>query len=171
LLRTPKSAGPAVTAVIVSVASPVFVIVTVWGSPLVATYWLGKMTLDGAGTRTGATGVLPATSIVCGLPGPLSLTVTFALGLPCAVGVSVTLIWQLALGARLAPHMLVVAKSAAFVPLVPMLEIVNVALPVLVRVTVCGGLVLPTACSPSCWKKQVGADVSRQTSRSHSAHS
>jgi hypothetical protein len=56
LLITPKSAGLGVTAVIVSAALPVLVTVTVWGRPLVPTYWLGKVTVDGDAFTTGAFG-------------------------------------------------------------------------------------------------------------------
>jgi hypothetical protein len=57
-----------------------------------------------------------------------------------AVGVKVTLIVQLAPAATLAPQVLVWAKS----PLAATLEMFRAALPVLVSVTVCGALVVPT---------------------------
>lgn len=56
LLITPKSAALGVTAVITNVAPPVLVTVTVWGSPLVPTYWLGKVTVDGDVLTTGTFG-------------------------------------------------------------------------------------------------------------------
>jgi len=67
----------------------------------------------------------------CGLPEALSVTFKVPVRVPDAVGVKVTLIVQLALGASELPHVLVSAKS----PLAEMPLMVNDALPVLVRVT------------------------------------
>jgi hypothetical protein len=66
--------------------------------------------------------------------------VTAPVLVPAAVGLKVTLRMQLALGARLGPQVLVWEKS----PLAVMLAIVRVALPVLVRVRLCGRLLVPT---------------------------
>lgn len=59
---------------------------------------------------------------------------------PVAAGVKVTLIEQFAFTARvelLAGHVLVCAKSLAFVPVTVMLEIVSGEVPELVSVTLC----------------------------------
>jgi len=58
-LSCAKSEVLVVTPVILSVAVPVFVIVTFCGSPLVPTYWLGKVMLVGEILAAGAGGVLP----------------------------------------------------------------------------------------------------------------
>jgi hypothetical protein len=62
---------------------------------------------------------------------------------PLAVGVKVTLRVQEALAATLEPQVLVSEKS----PLVLMPLMLRVALPVLLRVTFCGLLLVPTACA------------------------
>jgi hypothetical protein len=59
---------------------------------------------------------------------------------PEAVGVNVTLIVQLALGPKVDGQLLTLTKSA----LISMLLMVNVAFPVLVRVTACAALEVPT---------------------------
>jgi hypothetical protein len=70
----------------------------------------------------------------------LSLTVTAPARGPDAVGVKVTLIVQLAPLARLVPQVFFCAKS----PLVVMLAMLKTALPVLLRVTIKGALVVWT---------------------------
>jgi hypothetical protein len=70
--------------------------------------------------------------------------VTAAVRLPPAVGLNVTLIVQLAPPATLPPHVFVSEKSPAFVPVTPMLEI-DSGPPVLLSVTTCAALALPTA--------------------------
>jgi hypothetical protein len=74
----------------------------------------------------------------------LSVIVTDAARLPAAVGVNVTLIVQLAPPATLAPHVFVCEKSPAFVPVIAML-VIDSGPPVLLNVTTCGALALPTA--------------------------
>jgi hypothetical protein len=68
LFTTPKSLGLADTEVNVRFAVPVLVTVTLWGRPVVPTYWLGKLTFDGEMEATAA-GELPIKVIGCGLPG------------------------------------------------------------------------------------------------------
>ena len=61
---------------------------------------------------------------------------------PFVFGENVTLIVQFAPAATLVPHVDVIPNwPAAFIE-----EMVSAILPVLVRVTVCGALVVPTAC-------------------------
>jgi hypothetical protein len=77
----------------------------------------------------------------------LSVIVTEALLAPVAVGSNVTLILQFepaASVAGLCGHGLVCVKSALFAPVMAILVIASGALPVLVRVTICGELVVPT---------------------------
>jgi len=69
---------------------------------------------------------------------------TEAVRLPGAPGVNVTLAVHIASGATEFPHVLVTEKSPAFVPDTTMLVMVKVAVPVLVRLTVCAALVVPT---------------------------
>jgi len=74
----------------------------------------------------------------------LSVMAREAVRLPLAEGVKVTLMVQLELAAREAPQLLVWAKSPALEPERAMLVRVKGALPELVRVTACVGLVAPT---------------------------
>jgi hypothetical protein len=64
-----------------------------------------------------------------------------AVRFPRAEGVNITAIVQLAPAATELPHVLVSAKSLALVPVTVMLVMLKVALPVLLRVTVCAVLV------------------------------
>jgi len=72
----------------------------------------------------------------------LSVTVMMPVREPVAVGVKVTLMVHDALAARLVPQLLVSEKS----PLTVMLEIARVAPPGLLRVTLCGLLLVLNAC-------------------------
>jgi hypothetical protein len=67
-----------------------------------------------------------------------------------AVGSNVTLILQFAPAANvvgLTGQVFVCAKSPLFAPVMAMLVIVSAALPVLVKVTLCAVLVVPTGCA------------------------
>jgi len=90
--------------------------------------------------------LVPERATVWGLPVALSEMLSAPLRAPLAVGAKVTLAVQLCPGlSRLfngaAAHVLVWRKS----PLVVIAVIVRIAVPVLVIVTVCGLLVVPTA--------------------------
>ena len=78
--------------------------------------------------------MLPATPLL------LSVMVSVPVSGPAAVGEKVTLIVQAALAARLPPQLLVSPKFA----LVAMVAMVSAALPVLLKVTGCDPLVVPT---------------------------
>jgi hypothetical protein len=72
---------------------------------------------------------------------------TLAVRAPVAVGLNVTLMAQFAFAASVAGltgHVFVCVKSLAFVPVTLTLVIVSGALPLLVKVTACAALVLPT---------------------------
>lgn len=69
-----------------------------------------------------------------------------ALRAPRAEGAKITLIVQLAPAAREGPQLLVWVKSEAPILLIVRLLIESVVVPVLVKVRVCGELVLPTSC-------------------------
>ena len=133
--------SPAVTMlVIVKAAVPVLVNVTGCAALVVPKAWLEKVRLRADKLATGAGRPSPARPIVCGLPTALSVRVTEPYRLPGAVGVKVTDIVHAIPGATLGPQVLVWAKS----PLAAMVVMFKAALPVFVRVTVWGALVLPT---------------------------
>ena len=83
---------------------------------------------------------VPLRLIVWGLLEALSVTVTVPVRVPDAVGLKVTLMLQLAPAASELPHVVVSAKS----PLIPILVIVKLAVPELVRVADWALLVVPT---------------------------
>ncbi len=70
-----------------------------------------------------------------------------AVRLPVADGAKVTLTVQLLLGVTVAPEHVsaLLAKSPAFVPVMVTVEMVRLALPLLVSVTVLAALVVPTS--------------------------
>ena len=82
----------------------------------------------------------PPRATSCGLVGALSVIVSWPVRLPAAVGVNVTSITQLAPAAKLLPQVLSCAKS----PLTLMPAIRRTAVPVLLRVTACAALAIPT---------------------------
>jgi len=126
--------------VIIKAAVPVSLNVTVCGALVVPKAWLGKVRLRVDKLATGAGRPSPARPIVCGLFTALSVRVTEPYRLPGAVGVKVTVIVHEIPGATLAPQVLVWAKF----PLAAMVVMFKAALPVFVRITVWGALVLPT---------------------------
>ncbi len=84
---------------------------------------------------------VPVSHTLCGLPDALSATVTEPDRVPTAAGVKVTLMVQLAPGARELPQVFVSAKS----PVIVITEIVSGALPVFESVVLWMGLVVPTS--------------------------
>jgi hypothetical protein len=90
---------------------------------------------------------VPSSAIVCGLPLAFVLMVTDAARLPTVVGLKVTVITQFAPLLTLPPQLSLRVKSPAFAPVSVMPEIVSVAPPLLVSVTVCAALVVPTSCA------------------------
>jgi hypothetical protein len=109
----------------------------------VPTACAGKVNEAGERLTTGGAAPVPVklTVWVAGLA--LSVIVKAPLLEPAAVGVKVTLRVQLALAATLEPQVLVWEKS----PLAVMLVMLRVALPVLLSVTLCALLLVPTACA------------------------
>src|SRR6516162_3421870 len=112
----------------------------VWAAP---TLWPPKFRLFGLSCTP--TVPVPLRLTVCGLPGALSLTDNVPVRLPCCLGANVTAIVQLARMAKLEPQVLVCPKS----PVVAMLAIASIAVPLLVNVTDCAGLVVFTSCVPN----------------------
>src|SRR5436190_940490 len=103
----------------------------------------------GESETAGAGGVPePLSARACGLPLASSAIWTLALRAPCAPGVKVTEIVQCAPAASVAGQSSLSPKSPAFVPAMPMLEIARGAVPVLVSVDVCAGLVELTGREP-----------------------
>ena len=125
---------------------PELVSVTLCAELVVVMSWPVKVRLVGESVTAGATPV-PLSGMLWGLPDALSVTEREAWRAPVAVGLNVMLIVQLAPAATLDPHVLVSEKSPLFVPVMVMPEPlkVSVALPVLVKVTVCAELVVPTS--------------------------
>ena len=92
---------------------------------------------------------VPVNGIVWGLPGALSVTDRFAVREPVAAGRKVTLMLQFAPAARVAPQVVVLAKSAAFVPVNAMLVMLMVEFPVFDNVTARELLVVLITCTPN----------------------
>ena len=84
---------------------------------------------------------VPLSETVCGLPVALSVTEIVPLVLPVIVGAKLTLMVHELPAATLVPQLFVCVKPA----LVAIPEMVSVALPLLVSVTGCDWLVVPTA--------------------------
>ena len=91
---------------------------------------------------------VPERLTFCGLPLTLSEMLTEAVRLPLTKGVNVTLIVQREKAPNDLPQVLVSEKSLAFVPVTVMLVMPKAPLPVLLRVTVCAALVVPTGWLP-----------------------
>lgn len=141
-LATPKS-PVAATLATVRGASPLFVTLTVCAVLVVPTRCElnVRLVLDRVGT--GATPVpLRSTTWV---PGASEVIVRLPVRSPLAVGANLTSIVQLKLAPRVAAQLLVGMKSPLFVPVMVTPEIFSVAVPLLVRVTACGALVVPTS--------------------------
>jgi len=102
----------------------------------------GKLRLVAERLTTGARPT-PLRLTVWGLLRALSVSVSTPARSPAAVGVKVTLIVQPAPAATEPPQVLVWAKS----PPVPMVRGVRAPFPVLVSVSVCGGLEIDTVCA------------------------
>lgn len=125
VLSEPKSPGLAATLLIVNGVAALFVTVTLCGNPVVPTYWLENVIVEGDTPTMPLP--LPASAIACGLPGASSTMFTAAFRAPIAAGVNVTLIEQLAPAARLEPQLFVCEKSEAFVP-ATLIELIFVVL-------------------------------------------
>jgi hypothetical protein len=128
------------------VVAPVLVRITVCALLVVPTVWIEKIKPAGAKlTADPAATPVPAKVTVFGPSGTLSEILRLPLRVPAAVGVKTTLTVQFFPAATLVPQLLVCVKS----PLAAILEIFSVALPLLVRITVCAALVVPTGCLPN----------------------
>ena len=144
------------TVVIVSVALPEFVKVTICAALTIPTDTFPNAIL-GVERLTAAFAPVPESATVWGLPAALSATLRDAVRVPAAAGVKVTPIVQVAPAATLAPHVLVWVKSPALAPETAMPETSSEALPVLVRVTDRTVLDVETAWLPK--ERLLGAKV------------
>jgi hypothetical protein len=104
-----------------SVAFPLLLMEMASGGLDVPTSRLLKTKLPGKRVIAGALMPMPLRGTVCGLPTALSTIMMAPMRVPVAVGVNVTRMLQLARAARLAPQLLVCAKS----PLAVMLRLVT----------------------------------------------
>src|SRR5947209_3517400 len=131
--------------VMLRVAVPLLVRVTVCTGLVVLRRWSPKARLVGAKVTAGAMPV-PASDTDCGLLAASSVMVTVAVRALAAVGVNVTFFPYPTPFRSVAPFVQVVpaamAKSPGFKPARAMLVMLRVAVPLLVRVTVCTGLVV-----------------------------
>lgn len=91
---------------------------------------------------------VPERPTVCGLPPPLSAVWSVPVRAPLARGVNVTPIEHDAPAPSAEPHVVVLAKSAAFAPVIPMFAMLRSAVPMFVTVTVLVALVWPTCTLP-----------------------
>jgi hypothetical protein len=92
---------------------------------------------------------VPVSAIDCGELVVVSLMVIAAVIAPAVVGAKCPWMVQFAPAARLVPQLLENANADAFVPVTVMLLMSRAALPVLVKVTLCEGLVDPTCKLPN----------------------
>jgi len=125
------------------------VLVTVMSCPalVVPTVCDGKVKPDAGeiDTADAAAAPVPVSAIACGLPIALSAMETEAVRTPDAVGSKVTLIVQVALAARLVPHVSVCEKSPASDPVIEIPEMFRAVAP-FVSVMSSAVLVVPTVC-------------------------
>ena len=133
----------AVTLEMARAALPVLVNVTVCAALMLPTAWLLNVSVLVERLTTGTASPMPDSGTVCVLPATfpvLSVTVRVPVLVPAAVGVNVTLIVQVVLAERIEPHVLLWLKS----PAATMLEMLNGASPVLLKITCCAALATPT---------------------------
>src|SRR5579859_32261 len=144
----------------VSVWLPELVRVTDCGALLVWRTVVGNVSFVADSVTIGpAVTPVPETEMDCGLPGALSVMLRLAASGAASVGVKVRVMVQLAWGARLLLlHVSVSAKSEALVPLKRKTGGVRSTLPVLVKVTVWGELVVPI-----CWFPKFTLESERLT--------
>src|SRR2546426_452252 len=131
--------------VMLRVAAPLLVRVTVCTGLVVLRRWLPKARLVGAKVTAGTIPV-PASFFFNDTATTEIYTLSLHDALPISVGVNVRLTRQLAPATTVAAFVQVVpaamAKSPGFKPARTMLVMLRVAVPLLVRITVCTGLVV-----------------------------
>ena len=137
LAKTKEEALVPVTAMLVidNVVVPTLVITTVC-DPLVSPTGTEPYERLLADRVTGRASPVPLSAIVCGEVTALSVMVMDAVNAPVLVGAKWPWMVQLAPAARLAPQLFAKSNDAALAPVTAMLVMDNVAVPVLVSVTV-----------------------------------
>jgi len=150
LLLSPKSPEllPAIKIFeIVSGPAPVLETVTPSGLLDEPGNVLGKLSDEGDTAAVGVDSPVPDKGTDCVDPAALfalSVTLTYAICVPPAAGLKLTLITQEAKGAREAGQLLLCANSAAFAPVTEMLPSNSASVPGMLTVTVCAALVVFT---------------------------
>src|SRR6266849_6933226 len=150
ILTTPAFVPPRTTEEMCSGAEPELVSATLCGPAEVPCVTVPNATALGLRVTTGLPGggawPVPVSGTDCGELGASSAMVTLAVRCPAPSGANVTLMVQEEFGARGALHVLPAKlKSPGLEPLRRTEEMCSVALPALVTVMVCAGLVLPCA--------------------------
>jgi hypothetical protein len=159
--KSPEFVPPSVSELTVSEPPPVLVSRTVRAELVVPTFWLPNDTAEVLSEATGAASApVPVRDTACGLPGASDAMDTDAVRVPAASGVKVTVIVHDCPAPSVPPEAQVPArlKSVAWVPVMPREFSVSVALPELVSVTVCAGLVVE-----SVWEAKVREDGESDT--------
>jgi hypothetical protein len=135
-LKSLLLAPPTAMEVRVRLAVPLLLTVTVCAALAVLRSCLPELRLLGENVIGGVP--VPLSATVCGLPEALSVKESEALREPAAKGPKITLTAQVALGTSVAPAQVsaLSAKSPALVPPIPTVEMLRLAVPMLVRVTV-----------------------------------
>ena len=132
---------PVILNVVVPKSLSVVVLSVMHSHPTLFTFLQAKVRLVGDKVAFGPENTtLPLNATDCGLPGALSVTKSVPFMVSEVLGVKVTLITQFAPAARVEPQVLVSPKLA----LAAILTMLSVAVPELLNVTVCAGLVVPT---------------------------
>ena len=149
IAKSPAFAPLSEMLVIVTVAGPVFVRVTLCALLVPATTTLPNARLAGLRLTTNGFTPVPDNDALFGLPAALVVNVKEAERTPVADGENVTLTAQFRPAPKLAPQVFAeMLKSAAFAPVRVILVMVNEAVPLLVSVTVCALVVAPTTMFP-----------------------
>jgi hypothetical protein len=123
---------------------PVFMSDTTCEALVAPTVVAGKVSASGESATVGApeTSPVPDNGTICGLPDASSVTASWPTRPPLAIGVNVTLKVHEALAASVDPHVVAYAKS----PEIDVEAMFSVPVPLLVSVTDCPALVVPTVC-------------------------
>jgi hypothetical protein len=120
---------------------PVSVSVTVWALLTLPAVSEGKVIEDALNDTVGIVAVaVPLNATDCVFPTALSLTTSRAVELPAVLDRKVTVMVQVAPGARVAPQVLVSVKLLELVPVIAMLLMPTTFVPAFVSVVVCGAL-------------------------------
>ena len=142
----------------VSGASPLFRTMTVLAALVVPTRWSEKLSQLVLRPTTGAT-PCPVSATVCGLFGALSLMLSTALLPPRELGLNATLIWQLAPAASVLGQAEDRVNWPGLAPPRAILVMDSGAPALLVSVTVCGLLAVPTSWEPKARLDGLTAEV------------